>query len=94
MDPSAWMERLRQDDHEALEQLLTHYDGMLRYMVPSAPLTEASPILPNFPSDGPPRRNSRRDFFALLWKSRARFDTMEKMRRKRECVCVPSKPPP
>lgn len=33
MDPSAWMERLRQDDHQALEQLLTHYDGMLRYII-------------------------------------------------------------
>lgn len=33
MDPSAWMGRLGQDDHEALEQLLAHYDGMLRYIV-------------------------------------------------------------
>lgn len=33
MDPSAWMERLRQGDREALEPLLAHYEGMLRYIV-------------------------------------------------------------
>ena len=33
MDLWAWMERLGQDDHEALEHLLAHYDGMLRYII-------------------------------------------------------------
>ena len=33
MDPSAWMERLQQGDREALEPLLAHYEGMLRYIV-------------------------------------------------------------
>ena len=33
IDPSAWMERLQQGDREALEPLLAHYEGMLRYIV-------------------------------------------------------------
>ena len=32
MDPAQWMALLQQGDEEALERLLTHYDGMLRYI--------------------------------------------------------------
>lgn len=32
MDPAQWMALLQQGDGEALERLLTHYDGMLRYI--------------------------------------------------------------
>ena len=31
MDPAQWMALLQQGDEKALERLLTHYDGMLRY---------------------------------------------------------------
>ena len=30
VDPAQWMALLQQGDEEALERLLTHYDGMLR----------------------------------------------------------------
>ena len=32
VDPAQWMALLQQGDEEALERLLTHYDGMLRYI--------------------------------------------------------------
>ena len=32
MDPAQWMAQLQQGDETALEQLLTHYHGMLQYI--------------------------------------------------------------
>ena len=32
VDPAQWMALLQRGDEEALERLLTHYDGMLRYI--------------------------------------------------------------
>ena len=32
VDPAQWMALLQQGDEKALERLLTHYDGMLRYI--------------------------------------------------------------
>ena len=33
MDPAQWMDQLRRGDQEALERLLSHFDGMLRYII-------------------------------------------------------------
>ena len=33
MDPTQWMDQLRQGDTQALEALLCHFDGMLRYII-------------------------------------------------------------
>lgn len=62
MDPSAWMERLRQDDHQALEQLLTHYDGMLRY------------IISGMLSDLQDREDCLAQVRAKLWEGRRQYD--------------------
>lgn len=62
MDPSAWMERLRQDDHQALEQLLTHYDGMLRY------------IISGMLSDPQDREDCLAQVRSKLWEGRHQYD--------------------
>lgn len=62
MDLWAWMERLGQDDHEALEHLLAHYDGMLRYIV--------SGML----SDPQDREDCLAQVRAKLWEGRHQYD--------------------
>lgn len=62
MDLWAWRERLGQDDHEALEQLLAYYDGMLRYIV--------SGML----SDPQDREDCLAQVRAKLWEGRHQYD--------------------
>lgn len=62
MDLWAWMERLGQDDHEALEHLLAHYDGMLRYII--------SGIL----SDPQDREDCLAQVRSKLWEGRRQYD--------------------
>lgn len=62
MDPAQWMAQLQQGDGEALEKLMTHYDGMLRYI--------AGGILDR-PQD---REDCLAQVRLKLWESRARYD--------------------
>ena len=62
MDLWAWMERLGQDDHEALEHLLAHYDGMLRY------------IISGMLSDPQDQEDCLAQVRAKLWEGRHQYD--------------------
>ena len=62
MDPTQWMDRLCRDDPEALEPLLRHFDGMLRYIVGG--------IL----SDPGEREDCLAQVRSKLWESRNRYD--------------------
>jgi RNA polymerase sigma factor (sigma-70 family) len=62
MDLWAWMERLGQDDHEALEHLLAHYDGMLRY------------IISGMLSDPKDQEDCLAQVCAKLWEGRHQYD--------------------
>ena len=62
MDPAQWMAQLQQGDPEALEKLLTHYDGMLRYI--------AGGIL-EVPQD---REDCLAQVRLKLWESRDSYD--------------------
>ena len=62
MDPSAWMARLQLGDEEALEALLSHYDGMLRYI--------ASGIL----TDPQEREDCLAQVRLKLWERREQYD--------------------
>ncbi len=62
MDLWAWMERLGQDDHEALEHLLAHYDGMLRY------------IISGMLSDPQDQEDCLAQIRAKLWEGRRQYD--------------------
>ena len=62
MDPAQWMALLQQGDEEALERLLTHYDGMLRYI--------AGGILED-PQD---REDCLAQVRLKLWESRGQYD--------------------
>lgn len=62
MDPAQWMERLCQDDPEALEPLLSHFDGMLRY------------IIYGILSDVGEREDCLAQVRAKLWEGRRSYD--------------------
>ena len=62
MDPAQWMALLQQGDSEALERLLTHYDGMLRYI--AGGILEA-------PQD---REDCLAQVRLKLWESRGQYD--------------------
>ena len=62
MDPSAWMAQLQQGDAEALEKLLTHFDGMLQYIVTG--------IL----DDPHQQEDCLAEVRLKLWESRDRYD--------------------
>lgn len=62
MDPAQWMALLQQGDEKALERLLTHYDGMLRYI--------AGGILED-PQD---REDCLAQVRLKLWESRGQYD--------------------
>ena len=62
MDPAQWMAQLQQGDGEALEKLLTHYDGMLRYI--AGGILEA-------PQD---REDCLAQVRLKLWESRDQYD--------------------
>ncbi len=62
MDPAAWMARLQQGDPEALEKLLVHFDGMLRYIIRG--------ILEN-PHD---REDCLAQVRAVLWERRTQYN--------------------
>ena len=62
LDPAQWMALLQQGDGEALEKLLTHYDGMLRYI--------AGGIL-EVPQD---REDCLAQVRLKLWESRDSYD--------------------
>lgn len=62
MDPAQWMDRLRQDDPDALESLLQHFDGMLHYIVGG--------IL----SDPGDREDCLAQVRAKLWEGRHHYD--------------------
>ena len=62
LDPAQWMALLQQGDEEALERLLTHYDGMLRYI--------AGGILED-PQD---REDCLAQVRLKLWESRGQYD--------------------
>lgn len=62
MDLWEWMKRLGQDDHEALEHLLAHYDGMLRY------------IISGMLSDPQDQEDCLAQVRAKLWEGRHQYD--------------------
>ena len=62
VDPAQWMALLQQGDEEALEKLLTHYDGMLRYI--AGGILEA-------PQD---REDCLAQVRLKLWESRGQYD--------------------
>ena len=62
VDPAQWMALLQQGDEEALERLLTHYDGMLRYI--AGGILEA-------PQD---REDCLAQVRLKLWESRGQYD--------------------
>ena len=62
VDPAQWMALLQQGDEKALERLLTHYDGMLRYI--------AGGILED-PQD---REDCLAQVRLKLWESRSQYD--------------------
>ena len=62
VDPAQWMALLQQGDEKALERLLTHYDGMLRYI--------AGGILEE-PQD---REDCLAQVRLKLWESRGQYD--------------------
>ena len=62
MDPAQWMDRLRRGEAEALEPLLRHFDGMLRYI--------AGGIL----SDPQEREDCLAQVRAKVWEARERYD--------------------
>ena len=62
VDPAQWMALLQQGDGEALEKLLTHYDGMLRYI--AGGILEA-------PQD---REDCLAQVRLKLWESRGQYD--------------------
>ena len=62
VDPAQWMALLQQGDSEALERLLTHYDGMLRYI--AGGILEA-------PQD---REDCLAQVRLKLWESRGQYD--------------------
>ena len=62
VDPAQWMALLQQGDEKALERLLTHYDGMLRYI--AGGILEA-------PQD---REDCLAQVRLKLWESRGQYD--------------------
>ena len=62
VDPAQWMALLQQGDGEALEKLLIHYDGMLRYI--AGGILEA-------PQD---REDCLAQVRLKLWESRGQYD--------------------
>ena len=62
MDPAQWMALLQQGDEEALERLLTHYDGMLQYI--TAGILE----------DPQDREDCLAQVRLKLWESREQYD--------------------
>lgn len=62
MDPVQWMDRLSRGDADALEPLLAHFDGMLRY------------IIRGILSDPAAREDCLAQVRAKLWESRQQYD--------------------
>ena len=62
MDPAAWMVQLQQGDSDALERLLTHFDGMLQYII--------NGIL----EDPREREDCLAEVRAKLWEHRSQYD--------------------
>ena len=62
MDPAQWMAQLQQGDETALEQLLTHYHGMLQYI--TAGILE----------DPQDREDCLAQVRLKLWESREQYD--------------------